>query len=106
MGRIVSITTCLSVPLIARCQFTAHQDILEKHILAQHVTGLYNRLVILKVPHALTFCLIRIAHGNSPEEIAKWREERRSKFPTKAVVEEKMARHKELRERGEVSTAC
>ena len=58
-----------------------------------------------KVPPALTFCLIRIAHGNSPEEIAKWREERRSKFPTKAVVEEKMARQKELRERGEVCNA-
>ena len=55
-----------------------------------------------KVPLALAFCLIRIAHGNSPEEIAKWREERRSKFPTKAVVEEKTARQKELRERGEV----
>ena len=50
----------------------------------------------------LTFCLTRIAHGNSPEEVAKWREERRSKFPTKAVVEEKIARQKELRERGEV----
>ena len=47
-------------------------------------------------------CLTRIAHGNSPEEVARWREERRSKFPTKAVVEEKMARQKELRERGEV----
>ena len=50
----------------------------------------------------LYFCLTRIAHGNSPEEVAKWREERRSKFPTKAVVEEKMARQKELKERGEV----
>ena len=59
-----------------------------------------------KVPPALTFCLIRIAHGNSSEEIAKWREERRSKFPTKAVVEEKTARQKELRERGEVCNAC
>ena len=47
-------------------------------------------------------CLTRIAHGNSPEEVARWREERRSKFPTKAVVEEKIARQKELRERGEV----
>ena len=51
-----------------------------------------------------TFSLFpsRIAHGNSPEEVARWREERRSKFPTKAVVEEKMARQKELKERGEV----
>ena len=46
--------------------------------------------------------LTRIAHGNSPDEVARWREERRSKFPTKAVVEEKIARQKELRERGEV----
>ena len=52
--------------------------------------------------HIFHFCLTRIAHGNSPEEVARWREERRSKFPTKAVVEEKMARQKELRERGEV----
>ena len=50
--------------------------------------------------------LIRIAHGNSPEEVARWREERRSKFPTKAVVEEKMARQKELKERGEVGDFC
>lgn len=44
-------TAMLLVPLLstfysARCQFTAHQDILEKHILAQHVTGLYNRSAI------------------------------------------------------------
>ena len=52
--------------------------------------------------HIFQCCLTRIAHGNSPEEVARWREERRSKFPTKAVVEEKMARQKELRERGEV----
>ena len=52
--------------------------------------------------HIFHFCPTRIAHGNSPEEVARWREERRSKFPTKAVVEEKMARQKELRERGEV----
>ena len=32
--------------LLVRCQFTAHQDILEKHILAQHVTGLYNRCAL------------------------------------------------------------
>ena len=50
--------------------------------------------------------LTRIAHGNSPDEVARWREERRSKFPTKAVVEEKMARQKELKERGEVGDHC
>ena len=54
------------------------------------------------LPTQSSIGLTRIAHGNSPDEVARWREERRSKFPTKAVVEEKIARQKELRERGEV----
>jgi len=68
------------------CGYTAHQDILEKHIMHQHLTGLYNR----------------IAHGDSPEEIAKWREERKKNFPTKEKVEEKAAERAVLKERGEV----
>jgi len=68
------------------CGYTAHQDILEKHIMHQHLTGLYNR----------------IAHGDSPEEIAKWREERKKNFPTKEKVEEKEAERAVLKERGEV----
>jgi len=68
------------------CGYTAHQDILEKHIMHQHLTGLYNR----------------IAHGDSPEEIAKWREERKKNFPTKQKVEEKAVERAVLKERGEV----
>eukprot|EP00090_Calanus_glacialis_P002583 TRINITY_DN11935_c0_g1_i3.p1 TRINITY_DN11935_c0_g1~~TRINITY_DN11935_c0_g1_i3.p1 ORF type:complete len:590 (+),score=235.43 TRINITY_DN11935_c0_g1_i3:44-1813(+) len=68
------------------CGYTAHQDILEKHIMHQHLTGLYNR----------------IAHGDSPEEISKWREERKKNFPTQEKVEEKIAERALLKERGEV----
>merc|ERR1719153_1187122 len=44
----------------------------------------------------------RIAHGDSPEEIAKWREERKKNFPTKQKVEEKAVERAVLKERGEV----
>ncbi|KAF7238685.1 Nuclear fragile X mental retardation-interacting protein 1 [Varanus komodoensis] len=39
---------------------------------------------------------------DTPEEIAKWREERRKNFPTLANVEKKKAQEKEREERGEV----
>jgi len=68
------------------CGYTAHQDILEKHIMQQHLTGLFNK----------------IPQGNSPEEIAKWREERRKNFPTREKVMEKAAERAILKERGEV----
>jgi len=68
------------------CTYFAHAEVLDKHIMHQHLTGLYNR----------------IAQGTSPEEIQKWREERKKNFPTKAKVQEKVAKEKEMRERGEV----
>ena len=37
------------------CTYTAHTEVLDKHIMHQHPTGLYNK----------------IAQGNSPEEIQK-----------------------------------
>ena len=63
------------------------QDILEKHIMHQHLSGLYNR----------------IPQGNSPEEIAKWKAERRKNFPTREKVEAKEAERQEQISRGELT---
>ena len=68
------------------CEYTAHQDILEAHIRHQHLSGFYNRIV----------------QGNSPEEIEKWRAERRKNWPTQIKVAEKIVEQEALRERGEV----
>lgn len=51
----------------------------------QHATGLYKKIAKLQ----------------DPEEIKKWREERKSKFPTKENIEKKNAFLKEKIERGE-----
>lgn len=51
----------------------------------QHSTGLYKK----------------IAKLNNPEEIRKWREERKLKYPTKKNIEKKAAELKEKIERGE-----
>lgn len=51
----------------------------------QHSTGLYKKIANLK----------------NPEDIQKWREERKKKYPTKANVEKKLAATKEKIERGE-----
>jgi len=68
------------------CTYTAHQDILEKHIMHQHLTGFYNRIV----------------QGNTPEDIEKWRAERRKNFPTQMKIAEKIVEKETLKERGEV----
>lgn len=68
------------------CTYTAHQDVLEKHIMHQHLTGLYNK----------------IPQGNSPEEIQKWKEERKKNFPTREKIASKDAEKAEMRARGEV----
>lgn len=68
------------------CSYTAHQDILEKHIMHQHLTGFYNRIV----------------QGNSPEDIEKWRQERRKNFPTKMKIAEKILKKEMMKDRGEV----
>lgn len=49
------------------CLFEAHEAMVSKHIQQQHSSGLYDKIKNL----------------TSPEEIAKWREERRKRFPTK-----------------------
>lgn len=52
------------------CKFTAHAKIVENHIKLQHVTGLYDK----------------IRNISSPEDIAKWIEERKRKFPIRENV--------------------
>ena len=68
------------------CEYTAHQDILEAHIRHQHLSGFYNRIV----------------QGNTPEDIEKWRAERRKNWPTHIKIAEKIVAQEALRERGEV----
>lgn len=67
------------------CQFIAHPKVITKHIQMQHSSGLYKK----------------IANLNNPEDIQKWREERKKKYPTKANIEKKEAENKEKIERGE-----
>ncbi|CAH0603123.1 unnamed protein product [Chrysodeixis includens] len=67
------------------CQFIAHPKVITKHIQMQHSTGLYKK----------------IANLNNPEEIQKWREERKKRYPTKVNIEKKAAERKEKIERGE-----
>ncbi|XP_045511588.1 nuclear fragile X mental retardation-interacting protein 1 [Colias croceus] len=67
------------------CQFIAHPKVIIKHVQMQHSTGLYKK----------------IAKLNNPEEIERWREERRKKYPTKSNIEKKNSEIKEKIERGE-----
>ncbi|XP_022112460.2 nuclear fragile X mental retardation-interacting protein 1 [Pieris rapae] len=67
------------------CQFIAHPKVITKHIQMQHSTGLYKK----------------IAKLNNPEEIEKWREERRKKYPTKSNIDKKKLELQEKIERGE-----
>ncbi|XP_057366200.1 FMR1-interacting protein NUFIP1-like [Daphnia carinata] len=68
------------------CPFVAHPKIVEKHIQMQHETGLAEQIMRL----------------NTPEEIQKWREERRNRFPSTANVARRQAEQKERLERGEL----
>lgn len=67
------------------CQFVAHPKVITKHIQMQHSTGLYKKIPKL----------------DNPEEIQKWREERKKKYPTRINIEKKAAEIKEKFERGE-----
>ncbi|XP_045766760.1 nuclear fragile X mental retardation-interacting protein 1 [Maniola jurtina] len=67
------------------CQFVAHPKIITKHIQMQHSTGIFKR----------------IAKLNNPEDIEKWREERKSKYPTIENIKKKEAAIKEKINRGE-----
>lgn len=67
------------------CQFVAHPKVITKHIQMQHSTGLFKKIGKL----------------NNPDEIKKWIEERKKKYPTKVNVDKKAAETKEKIERGE-----
>ncbi|CAH2066782.1 unnamed protein product, partial [Iphiclides podalirius] len=67
------------------CQFVAHPKVITKHIQMQHSTGLYKK----------------IANLNNPEDIQKWREERKRRYPTKENIEKKAVEIAEKLERGE-----
>ncbi|KAJ6647425.1 Nuclear fragile X mental retardation-interacting protein 1 [Pseudolycoriella hygida] len=67
------------------CKFEGHEIIVNKHIHLQHSSGLYDRLKNLE----------------TPEDIQKWREERRKRYPTKANIELRQQMQKARFERGE-----
>ncbi|OWR51050.1 hypothetical protein KGM_215811 [Danaus plexippus plexippus] len=67
------------------CQYVAHPKVITRHIQMQHSSGLFNKISKL----------------NNPEEITKWREERRMKYPTKENIEKKKAEINERIKRGE-----
>lgn len=52
------------------CTFTAHFKVIEKHVLMQHATGLYDK----------------IRNLNTPEDIAKWVEERKRRYPNRENI--------------------
>lgn len=70
------------------CKFVGHELIVSKHIQMQHSTGLYERLKNL----------------NTPEDILKWREERKKRYPTKANIELRQQMQEERTKRGEKLT--
>lgn len=67
------------------CQFEAHSTLLKKHIEAQHNSGLFQRIVATE----------------TDEDIEKWREERRKRYPTKANIEARQLAQEQRLKRGE-----
>lgn len=67
------------------CQFEAHSTLLKKHIETQHNSGLFQRI-----------CAIE-----TEEDIEKWREERRKRYPTKANIEARQLAQEQRLKRGE-----
>jgi len=60
------------------CSFTAAAKPLEIHILHMHSSGLYNR----------------VHQGNTPEDIAKWRAERKKNYPSVAKSQQAVEQRK------------
>lgn len=67
------------------CKFVGHPLVVEKHVNQQHESGLFDKLKNLE----------------TPEDITKWREERRRKYPTQANIELKQKARDARRDRGE-----
>lgn len=68
------------------CTFTAHEKIVDKHIMLQHSTGLYDK----------------IRNVNTPEDITRWIEERKKRYPSKENVEIRYKQQEEMVKRGEL----
>lgn len=67
------------------CSFTGIANVLSEHVLNQHNSGLYDTIKRL----------------NTPEEIEKWREERKRRYPSVKNVELRQCAQKEKFKRGE-----
>lgn len=67
------------------CQFEAHSSLLKKHIEAQHNSGLFQRIGTIE----------------TEEDIEKWREERRKRYPTRANIEARQLAQEQRMKRGE-----
>jgi len=71
---------------IEGCPFMAHPKIVEMHVQMQHRTGMASMIMNL----------------TSPEDIQKWREERKKNFPSSTNIARRQAAQKEKLDRGEV----
>ncbi|CAH1396941.1 unnamed protein product [Nezara viridula] len=67
------------------CFFKGAPKIVALHVKLQHDSGMFDKIV----------------KSSNKEDIEKWREERRRKFPTLENIEKKIAERKEMEERGE-----
>lgn len=67
------------------CQYEAHSTLLKKHIEAQHNSGLFQRMGAIE----------------TEEDIEKWREERRKRYPTRANIETRQLAQEQRSKRGE-----
>lgn len=67
------------------CTFEGHTQLLKKHIEVQHQSGLFQRIIKVE----------------TDEDIEKWREERRKRYPTASNIEARRLAQEERLKRGE-----
>lgn len=67
------------------CKYDGHELMVTKHIQMQHSSGLYEKIKNL----------------STPEDINKWREERRKRYPTKQNIEMRQQMQEAKQKRGE-----
>lgn len=67
------------------CKYEGHELMVTKHIQMQHSSGLYEKIKNL----------------STPEDINKWREERRKRYPTKQNIEIRQQMQEAKQKRGE-----